>query len=245
MSILDYFHFPQSSLLNKRIPKSQLQSQSKLSRHNQLKLYADIQDIYLVANITQSNSGIRETITEETLYYSIQYLVVTLKSTNLVSEIRQELHVLFPNPLMIEFNHQDQVLFSLALKRRSKSDSSKSVIEKYYDTNWFFIDEMHQPMVEHLNINHYKYKDLKDFYSQVLVILYSEVTIQLFGCYSVLSFNVIQTDLEDLLQLQHQITKLETSISGDLMMKDRMKLHQEILLKQQQYNNLLQIIKEA
>jgi hypothetical protein len=56
---------------------------------------------------------------------------------------------------------------------------------------------------------------------------------------------VIQTDLEDLLQLQHQITKLETSISGDLMMKDRMKLHQELLLKQQQYNNLLQIIKEA
>lgn len=244
MNLIDYFNVPPAARLHKRIPKTQLQPLSRLSKAKQNKVYADIQEIYLVANLTQETTKIREVIIDEVAYYSIQYFEATLKSKDYIDEIRQELHQLFPNPTILELQFNGNYLFSFAFKRRSKADSSKSVVEEYFDTSIFQLDQEHEKLLTHCNIQNLKVKDLEDLYQQLASNLYSEWTIIYLDEYVSLSRDQISSYLTPLINDHQKVISLNSKMKEDLMMKDRMVLHQEIQYVQKNIDNLIIKIKE-
>jgi hypothetical protein len=240
MPMIDYFHFPKEALLQKRLPKIQLQAQSKLHKNSQKKIYGSIEDIYLLANLTQDTLRLREVETDDEVYRSIQYLAIECRNFVQIESIIQEFHLIFPNPIILELRWHDQIKLSCATKRRSKSDSSKSVVQEYWNSDLFELDDKQTSFLEDLNSQNQTYKDLRSFYLRLIEVVYSQNTIPLLGEYRRFPSNQLGNHLLQIHSLKSEINKLQQKQS-ELSMRDRMDLHQQQLNKQQQ---LLQAIEE-
>jgi hypothetical protein len=240
MPMVDYFHFPKEALLQKRLPKIQLQTQSKLHKSSQKKLYGSIEDIYLLANLTQDTMRLREVETEDEVYQSIQYLSIECRNFEQVESIIQEIHLIFPNPIILELRWHNHIKLSCATKRRSKSDSSKSVVQEYWNSDVFKIDNKLASFLEDLNSRNQIYKDLRSFYQKMIEVVYSQNTIPILGEYRRLPSDQLGIHLHQIHTLKSEINKLQQKQS-ELSMRERIDLHQQQLNKQQQ---LLQAIEE-
>jgi hypothetical protein len=240
MPMIDYFYFPKEALLQKRLPKSQLQAQSKLYKSSQKKLYGSIEDIYLLANLTQDTLRLREVETDDEVYRSIQYLAIEFRNFEQVESIIQEFHLIFPNPIILELRWHDQIKLSCATKRPSKSDSSKSVVQEYWNSDVFKLDDKHDSFMKDLNSQIQTYKDLRAFYLRIIEVVYSQNTIPVLGEYRRLPSDQLGIHLHQIHSLKSEINKLQQKQS-ELSMRERMDFYQQQLNKQQQ---LLQAIEE-
>jgi hypothetical protein len=243
MSMIDYFHFPKEALLQKRLPKSQLQAQSKLHKNSQKKLYGSIEDIYLLANLTQDTLRLREVETDDEVYRSIQYLSIECRNFKQVESIIQEFHLIFPNPIILELRWHDQIKLSCATKRRSKSDSSKSVVQEYLNSDVFKIDDKNASFLEDLNSQNQTYKDLRSFYLKIIEVVYSQNTIPVLGEYQRFPSDQLANHLHHIDSLKSEINNLQQK-QFELSMRDRMDLHKQQLNKNQQLLQAIEKLKE-
>jgi hypothetical protein len=240
MQMIDYFRFPKEAILQKRLPKSQLQAQSKLHKSSQKKLYGSIEDIYLLANLTQDTLRLREVETDDEVYRSIQYLAIECRNFEQIESIIQEFHLIFPNPIILELRWHDQIKLSCATKRRNKTDSSKSVVQEYWNSDVFKLDNKHVSFIENLNTQNQTYLDLRDFYLKMIEGVYSQNTIPVLGEYRRFPSDQLANHLQHINSLKSEINKLQQKQS-ELSMRERMDFYQQQLNKQQQ---LLQAIEE-
>jgi hypothetical protein len=243
MPLIDYFHFPKDALLQKRLPKIQLQTQSKLHKSSQKKLYGSIEDIYLLANLTQDTLRLREVESDDEVYRSIQYLAVECRNMDQVESVIQEFHLIFPNPIILELRWHDQIKLSCATKRRNKSDSSKSVVQEYWNSDVFKLDNKHVSFIENLNTQNQTYLDLRDFYLKMIEGVYSQNTIPVLGEYRRLPTDQLAIHLHQIHSLKNEIYKLQQKQS-ELSMRERMDLHQQQLNKQQRLLQATEELKE-
>jgi hypothetical protein len=185
-------------------------------------------------------------VSDEHLYEAIYILQVVLKTDQHFLLVNEKLQFIFPNPIVIVYLIEDKVRLSLAPKRINKLTKDKSVIESIYFTCAFYIDENHKEFLELINLGKVKGANLKEFYENLMDIIYSENLIEFIGVFprripKTLDLKQRIKEIED---IKASLNELKSNYKLITMMSQKMDNHMKIVNMEDQLKTLVSKLKE-
>ncbi len=245
-NILEYFNIPKSGKTKQRIAIKDIIEQLNPSTQDKKILSSEIDSIYLVGVLDLDTIRIQSYIDEDYLYEAIYVIQVVLKTNSHFSTLNEKLHMAFPNPLVIVYQLDENMILSVAPKRINKNVKEKSVIEAIYTTNIFFGDIKHESFLEYLNLQNIKALNLKGFYELLTDYIYSERLIDLLGEYPKQIPNT--SELKQTIKLiESENTTLNAyneSYKQASMMAEKMDIHMNIQKIEKNIENIILKLKE-
>lgn len=170
MRIKDFLkmvQYPEKGFIDKKIFKKALYANAGLSRKQAEVIKSEVQDIRWCYTLKPETVNIPAFKNDEYEYTEIQVISVTLKSDNKKDAVATIIQRSVPYPVLLFLEYEDNVSVSVASKRISKIDVSKSVIDEEYITNNIFSDEGNA-FVESLQVEGLSFKNLYELYEDVI-----------------------------------------------------------------------------
>ncbi|MDW1975663.1 DUF4391 domain-containing protein [Vibrio sp. Vb1980] len=185
--VYEHLALPDSTYLGTRITKKMILENNDLSSSDKKLVNEVVQSVEWVNTLKRETLNIPTYVTEMVEYTEVAVLKVTLKAddSNLgkLKNTAKLFHTLIPYPVILMIELDGQLAISLADKRINQSDSSKLVIEHYYNSQWFSVVGLKRNEKEFLNdftlknVSNVNYYELyQDFISMLLALEASLVT---------------------------------------------------------------------
>lgn len=153
--------------LGRRLDKKMFYDNGDFSKEDK-KIFIDYIDrIEMSYLINSTNLNIQPFINDEYYYKAIAYLKITLKQDGKLDKISKIINNTIPNPIVIIYELENKYKISTAIKRLSKSEKDKTVIEESRSTPWLDINNLkdnERIFIESINLNKLPYTNLFDFY---------------------------------------------------------------------------------
>ncbi|CAH6828329.1 DUF4391 domain-containing protein [Vibrio mediterranei] len=189
--VYEHLALPDSTYLGTRITKKMILENNDLSSSDKKLVNEVVQSVEWVNTLKRDTLNIPTYVTEMVEYTEVAVLKVTLKAdgSNLgkLKNTAKLFHTLIPYPVILMIELDGQLAISLADKRINQSDSSKLVIEHYYNSQWFSVVGLKHNEKEFLNdftlknVSSVNYYELyQDFISMLLALEASNIS----GSYS-------------------------------------------------------------
>ncbi|MEK2072413.1 DUF4391 domain-containing protein [Vibrio parahaemolyticus] len=194
--VYEHLALPDSTYLGTRITKKMILENNDLSSSDKKLVNEVVQSVEWVNTLKRETLNISTYVTEMVEYTEVAVLKVTLKADNsnlgklklsLINKVAKLFHTLIPYPVILMIELDGQLAISLADKRINQSDSSKLVIEHYYNSQWFSVVGLKRNEKEFLNdftlknVSSVNYYELyQDFISMLLALEASYIS----GSYS-------------------------------------------------------------
>ncbi len=189
--VYEHLALPDSTYLGTRITKKMILENNDLSSSDKKLVNEVVQSVEWVNTLKRETLNIPTYVTEMAEYTEVAVLKVTLKAddSNLgkLKNTAKLFHTLIPYPVILMIELDRQLAISLADKRINQSDSSKLVIEHYYNSQWFSVVDLKHNEKDFLNdftlknVSSVNYYELyQDFISMLLALEASNIS----GSYS-------------------------------------------------------------
>ncbi|MEG1411485.1 MAG: DUF4391 domain-containing protein [Terrisporobacter sp.] len=153
--------------LGRKLDKKMFYDNADLSKDDK-KIFVDyISRIEMSYVINSKNLNIQPLVNEDYRYESIIYLKIMLKKDDKLDKISKIINNAIPNPLVIVFEFEDKYKISTAIKRLSKSEADKVVIEESRMTTWIgvkYLSEDEEKFLKSISLSGLPYSNLFDFY---------------------------------------------------------------------------------
>ena len=153
--------------LGRRLDKKMFYDNGDFNKEDR-KIFADYIDrIEMSYLINSTNLNIQPFINDEYYYKAIAYLKITLKQDGKLDQISKIINNTIPNPIVIIYELENKYKISTAIKRLSKSEKDKTVIEEIRSTPWLDINNLkdnEKIFIESISLNKLPYTNLFDFY---------------------------------------------------------------------------------
>ena len=153
--------------LGRRLDKKMFYDNGDFSKEDK-KIFVDYIDrIEMSYLINSTNLNIQPFINDEYYYKAIAYLKITLKQDGKLDKISKIINNTIPNPIVIIYELENKYKISTAIKRLSKSEKDKTVIEESRSTPWLDINNLkdnERIFIESISLNKLPYTNLFDFY---------------------------------------------------------------------------------
>ena len=153
--------------LGRRLDKKMFYDNGDFSKEDK-KIFIDYIDrIEMSYLINSTNLYIQPFINDEYYYKAIAYLKITLKQDGKLDQISKIINNTIPNPIVIIYELENKYKISTAIKRLSKSEKDKTVIEEIRSTPWLDINNLkdnEKIFIESISLNKLPYTNLFDFY---------------------------------------------------------------------------------
>ena len=153
--------------LGRRLDKKMFYDNGDFSKEDK-KIFIDYIDrIEMSYLINSTNLNIQPFINDEYYYKAIAYLKITLKQDGKLDQISKIINNTIPNPIVIIYELENKYKISTAIKRLSKSEKDKTVIEESRSTPWLDINDLkdnEKIFIESISLNKLPYTNLFDFY---------------------------------------------------------------------------------
>lgn len=190
--IYKHLALPDSTILGTRITKKVILENNDLTSSDKKLVNDIIQSIEWLNTLKPETLNILTYVTETVEYIEIAVLKVSLKDTpgnqgklkhSLIKKVSKLFHSLIPYPVILLLELNKEVAISLADKRINQSDSSKLVVEHYYNTQWFNIRTLRDNENEFLsdfslkNVSSFNYYEMyQDFISMLIALEISYIS---------------------------------------------------------------------
>lgn len=198
MSLLDSLNIP--TIPSQRVPIKTLIEQLQPSPDNKRLIMDTVGRIDLVSLLNDQTIHIRPYKDDEYSYQVIYVLQITLKKEERLADLSIQLHSAFPEPTILLFNHGEKEWISVAPKRISKLDQTKTVIDD------IVVQQLNNKTNQYVNFDNITAIDLKDYYQQIVKLIYKV------GVYNVIHvFPKRDMDYKTVIKEYQQIT---TTISN-------------------------------
>jgi hypothetical protein len=245
-AIVEYFHIPKSGKTKQRIPLKEIIDQLAPSSHDKRVLISEISSIHLEGVLDSQSLRVPTYRDDEYHYEAIYVLDVELKSYQHFTVINEKLHQTFPNPIVIIFHFNGKYILSVAPKRINKIDKEKSVIEGYYASNAFVVEDNHIAYLYRLNINDISCYHLKDFYDKLVDVIYSERLIEFIGAYPTQTINTKQFNqfIKLIESDRTELNALKERYKQASMMSEKMDIHMQISNSEHKVQQMICQLKE-
>ena len=194
--VYEHLALPDSTYLGTRITKKMILENNDLSSSDKKLVNEVVQSVEWVNTLKRETLNIPTYVTEMVEYTEVAVLKVTLKVDDLnlgklklsiINKVAKLFHTLIPYPVILMIELDGKLAISLADKRINQSDSSKLVIEHYYNSQWFSVVDLKHNEKDFLNdftlknVSSVNYYDLyQDFISMLLALEASYIS----GSYS-------------------------------------------------------------
>lgn len=153
--VYEHLALPDSTYLGTRITKKMILENNDLSSSDKKLVNEVVQSVEWVNTLKRETLNIPTYVTEMVEYAEVAVLKVTLKAddSNLgkLKNTAKLFHTLIPYPVILMIELDGQLAISLADKRINQSDSSKLVIEHYYNSQWFSVVDLKHNEKDFLN----------------------------------------------------------------------------------------------
>ena len=153
--------------LGRRLDKKMFYDNGDFSKEDK-KIFVDYIDrIEMSYLINSTNLNIQPFINDEYYYKAIAYLKITLKQDGKLDKISKIINNTIPNPIVIIYELENKYKISTAIKRLSKSEKDKTVIEESRSTPWLNINDLkdnEKIFIESISLKKLPYTNLFDFY---------------------------------------------------------------------------------
>lgn len=213
--------------LVRKLDKKMFYENADLSKADK-KIFVDyISRIEMSYVINSKNLNIQPFVNEDYRYESIIYLKIALKKNDKLDKISVIINDAIPNPLVIVFEFDDKYKISTAVKRLSKSEAGKVVIEESRMTPWIDkknFSEDEDKFLKSISLSGLPYSNLFDFYKEMNNKIYL--------------FNKL--DLLEVSQVENINKNKEVLVQIEVLEKELKKVVREIK-KESQFNKKLEL----
>ena len=202
--------------LGRKLYKKMFYDKGDLSKEDK-KIFIDYIDRIEMSYVLNSSTiNIAPFVNDEYYYEAIVYLKVKLKQQDKVDKISKIINNNIPNPLVIIYEFDKQYSISTAIKRLSKTEKNKTVVEESNTTNWLDISSLSEndkKFIESISLGKIPYTNLFDFYKTINNKIYMFNMSDKIGEYEDISD---KKTLEENKQISEKIERLEVELKKTL-----------------------------
>lgn len=126
MDIREVLDLPVKSVVNKKLPKNQIQG--KVDKKSSDILTKDVEGIYIYSVLNKSTSNIMPYQNEDFNISEVMVLEVKLREIKNINTIRKIFHNIIPNPIILVLSYEGKIEISVGMKRLNKNDSMKVIL---------------------------------------------------------------------------------------------------------------------
>lgn len=228
MSILDNLHIP--VLDKQRVPVKTLIEQLAPTPDNKRLIESHVSSIHLVGLLNEQTIHYRTYKDDEYSYQAIYVLQITLKRSDQLTDLAIQLHSAFPEPTILLMNFMDREWISVAPKRISKLDDTKTVLDDVV------VQEIDLDKNKYLDLSHLSATNLRQYYLKIVQIVYKLSVLGLIKIYPTADLNY-KPIIKEYQQAQANINNLKEQYNKASMKSDKMEIDDKIYdeeLKQKQ-----------
>lgn len=240
-NIYELLNIPKQCRLKNRIALNQIYKASDLTIKEQKDFSQNVDKIYLIAEINSSNCNYLPLVNEELRYETIQFIYIHLLKNNNIEDIDNILHRLFPNPLIIVYEYNEEYCFSSSVKRINKVDNSKAVITDIYNTT-FNVQSNFYEIVTNI-FNDRKIKDIYELYKSIDDCIYYQMLYQITNRFDYsLSIEEIKSKYKQIDELEKENRQLRINYNSEKNKAKQMDLYIKIKKNDECINNIIKEI---
>lgn len=232
MSVLEALHIP--TLAKQRVPVKTLVEQLQPTPENKRLIESHVVSIYLVSLLNEQTIHYRAYRDDDYSYQAIYVLQITLKKNDQLSDLTNQLHAAFPEPTILLMEYKDKEWISVAPKRISKIDQTKTVLE----------DNVVQEIstMDCLNLNQIKAINLKDYYTKIVQIVYKIGVLNLIKVYPTADLDY-KSIIKEYQAIQANINNLKERYKRASMKSEKMDIDDRIYDEEMKQKKLIQKLK--
>lgn len=232
MSVLEALHIP--TLAKQRVPVKTLVEQLQPTPENKRLIESHVASIYLVSLLNEQTIHYRAYRDDDYSYQAIYVLQITLKKNDQLSDLTNQLHAAFPEPTILLMEYKDKEWISVAPKRISKIDQTKTVLE----------DNVVQEIstMDCLNLNQIKAINLKDYYTKIVQIVYKIGVLNLIKVYPTADLDY-KSIIKEYQAIQANINNLKERYKRASMKSEKMDIDDRIYDEEMKQKKLIQKLK--
>lgn len=198
--------------LGRKLDKKMFYNNGDLSKEDK-KIFIDYIDRIEMSYILNSSTlNIAPFVNDEYYYEAVVYLKVKLKQQDKVDKISKIINNNIPNPLVIIYEFDKEYCICTAIKRLSKIDKNKTIVEEINITNWLDINtlsEKDKKFIDSISLRKLPYTNLFDFYKTINDKIYVFKMSDKLGEYEDISD---KKTLEENKQISEKIQSLEVEL---------------------------------
>lgn len=213
---------------DKRVPKTNLFVAGELTKAERDLLTDRVEEVRLAYVLNKYTLTMNEVVSSEEHYDSILWVLVSLRSEVSISKLSRIIQETLPSPTLIIFELDGKYLFSSALKRLSKSEKGKAVVEEYHHSHWIDV-ESNGGFISSISLNATPTIDYKQAYEYIHRRIYEEKHSDIVAEIVADNFNDLKTKTEIELVRQREIERLTKLINQkSLPLREKMELAKKI-----------------
>lgn len=236
MSLLESLHIP--ALPKQRVPVKTLIEQLQPTPENKRLIESHIASIYLVSLLNEQTIRYRSYKDDDYSYQAIYVLQIALKRNDQLTDLTSQLHAAFPEPTILLMEHVDKEWISVAPKRISKTDQTKTVLEDNV------VQEINVDSMNYLNLSQITAINLKDYYTKIVQIVYKIGVLNLIKVYPTADLDY-KSIIKKYQAIQANINNLKEQYKRASMKSEKMDIDDQIYDEEMKQKNIVKRLKEG
>lgn len=236
MSLLESLHIP--TLPKQRVPVKTLIEQLQPTPENKRLIESHIASIYLVSLLNEQTIRFRSYKDDDYSYQAIYVLQIALKRNDQLTDLTSQLHAAFPEPTILLMEHVDKEWISVAPKRISKTDQTKTVLEDNV------VQEINVDSMNYLNLSQITAINLKDYYTKIVQIVYKIGVLNLIKVYPTADLDY-KSIIKKYQAIQANINNLKEQYKRASMKSEKMDIDDQIYDEEMKQKNIVKRLKEG
>lgn len=222
MNIIDLFEIPNKAQTDRRIFVKDILLRLELSSKEKKIIENTINTIHVIGILNESTSSVWAYVDDTYYYKEIIILNIKLKDYKNITFVNEQLHKVFPNPIIVFYEFENKYAISTALKRLNKLEKGKTVIKEVQLTNFFKLDDKHILL---LNKHSYEFNNLKSYYESVNNLVATEEIVKMTGVVPKIIDDTVKEKSTKIKQLLKQKKELEEAYKEADSMQEKMSIH--------------------
>lgn len=225
MDVIEYLNIPEKGKTNVKIAVKQICENLSADAKTKRIIEKSVATFYVKGVLNADVTGMWSVDNDDYLYAEILICHVTLKTDAFLPQTNELLNAVFQNPVIIVYDYDGRYAIGCAAKRKNKAEKNKSVIEKFYLTDTFAVDDLHKRLLSEIT---YDKRNLKDFYDNVCNICLAEQYVKLTGRIPEAIDETIKAKSAAIRRLTAQKRELESDYNQADSMQEKMDIHMKI-----------------
>lgn len=237
--------------LNKKLDKKMFYDFADINRKekNIIKKYVDRMELTFL--LIPSTINIQAFINEEYHYEGVQYVTVRLRNNvtdKQIQVLEEVIHGALPNPVVLIFSLQDELMVSTCLKRLNKVNKSQVVLDEIHHTGWFQNDDSNNITAEFLKsirISNLSFFNFYKYYKEIDIAVKAYQDAGIVGSFEVIKEDEERQRRDELIKKVEDLEQEKNRLMKVIKRESQFNKKVELNMKVQQLNKEMERIKAS
>lgn len=224
--------------LNKKLDKKMFYDYADLNKKEKDVITKYIDRIELAYLLTPSTINIQPFISEDTHYEGVMFITVRLRekaTEKQVAIVEEVVHGALPNPVVIVFHLNENLLVSTCMKRLNKVDKSSVVLGDIHRTSWLNLEndtQIQNQFIKTIHVSNLNFNNFYVFYKEIDLAVEAAQNAETIGGFHIVRDHQKHEQQQKIIQqikdLELEVIKLKSAIKKETQFNKKVELNVKI-----------------